>query len=500
VANRNYDVLIRNAQVYDGEGGAPVNADVALESDRIARIGSLDACVAKLEIDASGLALSPGFIDVHTHDDFAALYHPDMGFKSRGGVTTCIVGNCGFGAAPFAEAVEMLGKLVPSAEIAPYQGYAGYAAAVESITPGVNIGVLAGHGTIRKAAVASADGAPTGREMSDMKALLHEALEAGVYGISSGLIYDPGRYAGTDELVELVSVMRGTGALYVTHMRNEGSGLLDSVAEAIEIGARGKVGVQISHHKVRGRESWGLVKDSLKLIEDAQLRGENVHADQYPYTAGSTSLQTVLENGAFAEESAFGEMRTIPPADVVIAAAPGHPEWEGRSIADISAALNKSPRAAAEMILSETPGMTVILHMMSEDDVQRVLRHRSTMIGSDGIPTLEGKPHPRLYNSFARVLGHYARDLELFDMPTAIWRMCGFPARKFGLRDRGVVKEGAYADLVLFDAATVIDKGTYEEPNQYPVGIRQVFVNGGVAVRDDAVQAQRHGRVLRRGS
>jgi len=498
--NKSYDVLLRNAQVYDGEGAPPISADVALESDRIARIGSLDGCVAKLEIDASGLALSPGFIDVHTHDDFAALSHPDMGFKSRGGVTTCIVGNCGFGAAPFAEAVDMLGRLTPGPAITPYEGHAGYAAALESNTPGVNIAVLAGHGTIRKASAGSADRVPTDREMLAMKAHLQEALDAGVMGISSGLIYDPGRYASTDELVELVSVMRGTGALYVTHMRDEGAGLLESVAEAIEIGARGGVGVQISHHKASGRESWGLVKNSLKLIEAAQLRGEDVHADQYPYTAGSTSLQTVLENGAFSGVSTPNRMSNLAPADVVIASAPGHAEWEGRSISELGAALDQTPRAVSEMIVSQAQGTTVILHMMSEDDVQRVLRHPSTMIGSDGIPTLEGRPHPRLYNSFARVLGHYSRDLGLFDLSTAIYRMCGFSARKFGLRDRGAIAEGAYADLVLFDAATVIDMGTFEDPNQYPAGIRQVFVNGRVAVRDDEVQAQRHGRVLRRAS
>jgi N-acyl-D-amino-acid deacylase len=493
-----YDVLIRNAQVYNGEGEPPLNADIALERDRIARVGSLDGASAKLEIDASGLVLSPGFIDVHTHDDFAALLHPDMGFKSRGGVTTCIVGNCGFGCAPFQEAVDMLGKLVPSEKIVPYQGYGGYAAALESNPPGVNIGVLAGHGTIRKAATGSADRELSGREMSAMKALLQEALDAGVFGISSGLIYDPGRYASTDELVELVSIMRGTGALYVTHMRNEGTGLVQSVAEAIDIGARGGVGVQISHHKARGRESWGLVKDSLALIEAAQQRGEDVHADQYPYTAGSTSLQTVLENGAFSNEAGAGAMRDVDPEEVVIASAPGHPEWEGRSVAKLSKTFEQSARAVAQSILGETPGITVVMHMMSEDDVQRVLRHPSTMVGSDGIPTLEGKPHPRLYNSFARVLGHYSRDIGLFDLSTAIYRMTGFAARKFGLRDRGVVKEGAYADLVLFDSAKVIDKGTYDNPNQYPVGIKQVFVNGGVAVRDDAVQNQRHGRVLRR--
>ena len=498
--NKTYDVLIRNAHVHDGEGRPPFRADVALESDRIAKIGSLDGGTAKLEIDATGLALSPGFIDVHTHDDFAALTRPDMGFKSRGGVTTCIVGNCGFGAAPFTEAVDMLGRLTPGPALARYEGHAGYAAALASTIPGVNIGVLAGHGTIRKATVGSVDRAPTEREMSAMKTLLEEALDAGVLGISSGLIYDPGRYAATDELVELVSVMRGTGALYVTHMRDEGIGLVKSVAEAIEIGARGGVGVQISHHKASGRESWGLVKDSLTLIDAAQLRGEDVHADQYPYTAGSTSLQTVLENGAFSGVSTPNRMSSVAPDNVVIASAPGHPEWEGRSISDLGAALNQAPRAVSEMIVREARGTTVILHMMSEDDVQMVLRHHSTMIGSDGIPTLEGRPHPRLYNSFARVLGHYSRDLGLFDLSTAIYRMCGFPASKFGLRDRGVITEGAYADLVLFDAAKVIDKGTFEDPNQYPEGIRHVFVNGRVAVRDDVVQAQRHGRVLRRSS
>ena len=256
--NKSYDVLIRNAQVYDGEGGQPTNVDVAVESDRIARIGSLDGCTAKLEVEASGLVLSPGFIDVHTHDDFAALLHPDMGFKSRGGVTTCIVGNCGFGAAPFSEAINNLGTLVPSAGIVPYEGHAGYAAAVESSAPGVNIGVLAGHGTIRKAAVGSVDRDLTDREMSEMKEYLLEALDAGVFGISSGLSYDPGRYARTDELVELVSVMRGTGALYATHMRDEATGLAESVAEALEIGARGGVGVQISHHKAHQEELYQL--------------------------------------------------------------------------------------------------------------------------------------------------------------------------------------------------------------------------------------------------
>ena len=493
-----YDLLFRDARVYDGEGAPPVTADVAVSGDRIARIGGFEGGTAKLEIDASGLALSPGFIDVHTHDDFAALSHPDMGFKSRGGVTTCIVGNCGFGAAPFQEAVEMLGSLTPGPSITPYKGHAGYAAVVQANAPGVNIGVLAGHGTIRKAVVGSEDRAPSDHEMETMKSHLREALDAGVVGMSSGLVYDPGRYAQIEELAELAGVMRGTGALYATHMRDEGSGLLGSVAEAIEIGARAGVGVQISHHKASGRDSWGLVGSSLQLIEAAQLRGEDVHADQYPYTAGSTSLQATLENGAFAKDGRSGGHSELTPDDVVIASAPGHPDWEGSSIADLSAKLGLAPRAAAQLVADQARGATAILHLMTEEDVRRVLQHPSTMIGSDGIPTLEGRPHPRLYNSFARVLGHYSRDLGLFDLSTAIYRMCGFSARKFGLQGRGVIREGAYADLVLFDAATVIDKGTFDNPNRYPVGIRWVIVNGKVAVRDDKVQPERHGRVLRR--
>ncbi len=493
-----YDVLIRGAEVYDGTGSSATHADVGVSGDRIAAVGSLDASSAALEIDAKGMALAPGFIDVHTHDDFAALTHPDMGFKSRGGVTTCVVGNCGFGAAPFPQAAQMLGALAPGNEVAPYDGHAGYAARLEAAPPGINIGVLAGHGTLRMAVLGSEDRAPSDREFAQMKSLLEEALDAGVLGMSSGLIYDPGRYAQTEELVELATVMRGSGALYATHMRDEGVGLLDSVQEAIEIGRQGGVPVQISHHKASGRDSWGLVEKSLELIEAAQARGESVHADQYPYTAGSTMLRAVLENGAFLVDSAGG-VGNVSPDDVVVAFAPGREQWDGRTIADLSAEFGMPARETALKIVEQAPGTTSVMHMMNEDDVQRVMRHPSTLIGSDGIPTLDGgKPHPRLYNTFARVLGHYSRDLNLFDLATAVHRMTGLAAEKFGLNGRGVIAEDAFADLVLFDAQKIIDKGTFEDPNQYPIGISHVFVNGALAVHNDKVQGNNAGRVLRR--
>ncbi len=493
-----FDLLFRGAEIYDGGGGAPYAADVGVSADRIAAIGSLDGADAREEIAATRLALAPGFIDVHTHDDFAALQHPDMAFKTRGGVTTCIVGNCGFGPAPYPQAMEMVGALAPGADIAPYSGHAGYTAALEAAPPAVNIGVLAGHGTLRLAAMDRAQREPTAAELSHMKDLLGEALEAGVLGLSSGLIYEPGRYAATDELVELASGMRGSGALYASHLRDEAAGLLAAVAEAIEIGARAGVPVQISHHKASGRDNWGLVARSLALIEAAQARGEAVHADQYPYTAGSTMLAAVLDNGAFDAAAAGHGIGVVTPADVIVAAAPGHAEWEGRSIEALSATLGLPPRDAAEAVVRDAPGATAILHMMSEDDVQQVLRHASTMIGSDGIPTLDGHPHPRLYNSFARVLGHYARDLGVLDLATAIHRMTGFPAHKFGLTGRGVIAEGALADLTLFDPRTIIDCGTWEQPNRYPRGITGVWVNGVAVVRNDRPTRARPGRVLRR--
>ncbi|MGB3934403.1 MAG: D-aminoacylase, partial [Burkholderiales bacterium] len=448
---------------------------------------------ARRTLDARGLALAPGFIDVHTHDDFAALVHADMAFKLVGGVTTCVVGNCGFGAAPHAAAAVMARTLHPRIAPPEWDGYAGYMRRLEAQPPGVNIGVLVGHGTARLAAMRNEARAPSGAEMAAMKATVAEGLAAGALGLSSGLVYDPGRFAATEELVELCALMRGTGALYATHMRDESTGLLDSVSEAIDIGRRAGVPVQISHHKASGRSAWGRVRESLKLIEAAQAEGLGVHADQYPYTAGSTILSAVYRDGRL--RGAIGD---LTGEDVVIASTESHPQWEGRSLAQLGAEMGCTAEQAAERVLAADGGVTAVLHAMCEEDVRIVMRHPSTMIGSDGIPTLEGKPHPRLYGSFARVLGRYARDQGLFPMHEAIYRMTGFAAAKFGLRDRGLVRAGAVADLVLYDPAKILDAGTFEDPKRPPLGIRAVFVNGALAVDGGKVTGMRTGRVLRR--
>ena len=366
-----YDTLIREAQVHDGSGAPPITADVAIDGDRIAAVGAV-AGSARETLDGRGLALSPGFIDVHTHDDFAVVLHPHMNFKLCGGVTTCVVGNCGMGAAPFAEASAMARAMHPRAVLPEWRGYAGYLAHLDRAPAAVNVGVLIGHGTARMAAMGGEARAPYAKEMARMKSVLAEGLEAGALGMSSGLIYDPGRFAHTDELVELAALMRGTGGLYATHMRDESTGLLDSVKEAIGIGERAGVPVQISHHKASGRPAWGMVHQSLRLIEQAQARGLDVHADQYPYTAGSTILSAVFRDGKLG-----GGIGELQPSDVVIASTAAHPEWEGKSMVALAAEMGCGPDAAAARMLAEDPGVTVVLHVMNEDDVRTVMRHPS---------------------------------------------------------------------------------------------------------------------------
>jgi N-acyl-D-amino-acid deacylase len=480
------DLIIHDTLIYDGTGAPPRHGEIAIDGDTIASFAS-SGLNARETIDGRGLAIAPGFIDVHTHDDFAAVLHPSMAFKTEDGVTTCVVGNCGMGAAPWPQAAQ-IARAFDSKTLPQWDGYRGYFALFEQQPPATNIAALIGHGTVRRAAMGADAREPTKIEMNAMKVFVAEGLDAGAVGLSTGLIYDPGRHAQTDEIVELASLMRGTRGLYATHMRDEGLGLLASVAEAIAIGERAGVGVQISHHKASGKEAWGLVTKSLKLIEDAQRRGLDVHADQYPYTAGSTVFSAVFQDGGLGVND---------PKDVVIASTKSHREWEGRSIAEIADTMACDRRQAATNILAAEPNSTVVVHIMCEEDVRTVMRHPSTMIGSDGLPTLEGKPHPRLYGTFARVLGHYARDEGLFPLEEAIYRMTGFPAAKFGFSDRGVLRVGAKADLVLFSPNRIIDRGTFENPKCSPEGIAAVYVNGQLTVQDGRSTDARAGRVLR---
>ncbi len=490
-----YDVVIRDATIVDGTGTPGHTGDVAILDDRIAVVGRVAPEEALTVLDANGLTLSPGFIDVHAHDDFAVFLYAEMACKVLQGVTTTIVGNCGFGAAPFPAAGLFQRAFHPGEEVEPWDGYRGYFERLDSDPPSLNVGALVGHGTLRLTAMGNAARPPSDGELERMGADLDEGLEAGALGLSSGLVYEPGRHATTAELVTLSSRMQGTGALYATHMRDEGGGLLDSVAEAIEIGERAGVPVQISHHKASGRRNWGRVRESLGLIETARARGVDVTADQYPYTAASTILAAIVQNDALGDG---GRMGSLEPHEVVIASTPTHPEWEGSSLEELARRFGVEASEAARRVLDAEGSATVVLHLMDEQDVQTVLRHPSTMIGSDGLPTLRGRPHPRLYGTFPRVLGRYARELGVLSLEQAVHRMTGLPAAKFGLRDRGTVREGAFADLVLFDPGTIEDLATYDDPHRSPRGIARVFVNGAQVACDGEHTGARPGRALRR--
>ncbi len=499
------DVAIRGARIYDGSGGEGRVGDVAVAGDRIAAVslGSDDegsrAWRAGREIDARGLALAPGFIDVHSHDDLAVLLYPEMRFKVMQGVTTDVVGNCGFGVAPAGPASAVFRAFHPAHQLGGWDGYRGYMEVVEREPPSVNVAVLAGHGTLRLGAMAQPRGQPSAGELMQMQAWLEAALEAGALGFSTGLIYDPGRAARAEEIVALAHVAAAAGGLYATHMRNEASGLLDSIRETLLVGEATGVAVQVSHHKAAGRENWGRVRDSLRLLEAARAGGLDATADQYPYTSASTVLAAIVENDALNPRGNAGGLGRVDGTNVSLASAPRHPKYEGKTLADVAAVRGISAEAAAQWLVdSEGLAVTAIIEVMDEHDVRTVLAHPTTMVGSDGIPTLDGKPHPRLYGTFARVLGYYVREAGVLSLAEAVHRMTALPAAKFRLRDRGAVHTGAFADLVLFDPATIRDTATYADPHHHPLGIAHVFVNGVQVVRDGVHTGARPGRVLRR--
>lgn len=486
-------LVIEQVTVIDGTGAPGVTADVVVAGDRIVEVVAGDSAATAdpdaERIDGSGLVLTPGFIDVHSHDDTAVLAHPDHACKTLQGVTSVVVGNCGISAAPASDHT-------PGLTI--YERMADYFAALDERTPAVNVGALIGHGTIRAAVMGlRTDRQPDDEERAAMAEHLDRAMADGALGLSSGLAYEPGRYAVGAELIELNRQVAAAGGIYATHMRDEGDDLLDSIDESIEVAEATGVPLQISHLKASGRDNWGTADEALARIDAARQRGVDVMADQYPYTRGSSLLEQIVSGGALDGPSPFGH---VTPADVLVAAAPGHPEWEGRTVAEIGQAEGVEGRAMADRIIeAEGRRCIVVIDNMAEDDIRTIMGHESVMVGSDGVPG-GAKPHPRLHHTYPRVLGHYVREQGLLDLADAVRRMTSTPARRFGFADRGEIRAGAYADLVLFDPATIIDTGTWAEPTAVPAGIVGVWVNGRRVVEAGAVTGARPGRVVRRGS
>ncbi len=472
------DLVIRGARLIDGGGGPSVTGDLAVVDDRIAALGDLSRVKGAVEIEAGGKVLAPGFIDVHTHDDRALLADPAMACKASQGVTTVVTGNCGVSLAPLA----LDGRPPPPLDLISEEGagffadFAGYLAALDAAPAALNALCQVGHSSLRVGAMDSLDRAATQDEIAAMRWALECALEAGAIGFSTGLDYRPAVAAPTAEVIALAAAAGAAGALHTTHIRNEGGRVVEALEEAFDVGRGAKVPVVISHHKCAGKANHGRAVETLAMI-DAARRELRLGLDAYPYTAASTVLDSNHLEGA---------------SRVVVTWSKARPEMAGRDLDEIAAELGLPREAAAEAL--QPAG--AIYFMMDEADVQRILAYPYTMIGSDGLPH-DAFPHPRLWGTFPRVLGHYARDLGLFPLEVAVHKMTGLPAANFGLAERGRLRVGSYADLVLFDPDTVIDGATFEAPTTPATGIDLVLVNGRAVWRGGAPTGARPGRAIR---
>jgi N-acyl-D-amino-acid deacylase len=528
-----HDLLIHGARIVDGSGTPAVTGDVAVVDGLIREVGRLGRPAARRVVAADGAVLAPGFIDLHTHSDFTLPRFPRAPAMTRQGVTTQVLGNCGFSPFPVAE---------PTAELLrAYTGFLDggldwdwrtldeYATRLAALPLAGNVALLVGHGSVRIAVMGFADRTPADAELATMRDLVAQAMRQGAFGLSSGLIYAPGSFAATAELATLAEVAAGFGGFYASHLRNEAAGLLDAMGEAIEVGRRAGAAVQLSHHKAMGRANWGKVRDSLALLERANA-AHDVLADQYPYTAGSTTLLALLPGWALAGGVAAlrsrladpaarerivddltrrerGELRSdeeqLDPAGVVIAGVPPGPleRYRGRSLADSARAEGIGTSQVVLRLVQGAPGgVPIVWHGMDEADVRTVLAHPLVAVASDGWtvdPGLGGVPHPRSYGTFARVLGRYVREQRVLPLEAAVRKMTGLPARRLGLAERGMIAPGMVADLVVFDPDRVLDRATYTQPHTFCEGVSHVAVNGRLVIDDGQDTTVAAGQVLR---
>ncbi|MEJ2732693.1 MAG: D-aminoacylase [Anaerolineae bacterium] len=530
------DILIQNAEIVDGTNTPRYRGDVAIERDRIAHIGALEGAAARTVIDATDRVVVPGFIDMHSHADLSLLVEPEAESLVRQGITTVVTGQCGMSPAPLTEehredTLGTLGMLLPPEvsmpwdEISSFASFLGY---LEKAEMPVNVVPLVGQGMIRAAVLGYRANVPTQDETEQMQRQVHEAMEVGAHGVSTGLIYPPGSFTSTEELIDVVRPVAEYRGLYFSHIRSEAELLLESVAEAIEIGRQAGVAVQVSHFKASGRQNWHKAPAALELIDRARAEGLDVTADMYPYTGGATYLAALLPTWAL-EGGTPGLLRRLDLPeertrivnameagkdrgvgtiewDKILIAGSANRAYVGHAVSELAAQEETDPLLWTLDALRATAGkVTMVMLSMAEDNVRMQLRHPAMMFCTDGLgvsiegPMAMGIMHPRFCGTYPRIFGRYVRE-GLLSLEAASWKASGFPAKKLGLADRGLIREGYKADLVLFDPETIQDRATYPEPLKYPAGIDAVLVNGEVVVEGGQQTRARPGRILRRQS
>ena len=499
-----FDIIISNGTIVDGSGHGSYQADIGIVDDRIVKIGDLSESKSVHIINAENLIVSPGFIDSHTHAIRGIFDVPTAESSLLQGVTTLTDGNDGTSPFPIEEHYQK----IENTEISP------------------NWAVFVGQGTIRQEVMGLKNRDPTASELSQMKEMVKEAMEEGALGISTGLFYVPGSFSSTSEVIELSKVASRYGGIYISHMREEAVDILKSINETINIGIKAKIPVQITHHKIIGKENWGLSKETLKLVDKAIKDGVQVSIDQYPYTASQTSIRALIPQWA----QAGGRIELLQRIDdpktrklivdgiierILFDRGGGHPKnifiskssWntslEGKNLAElcIERNLEPSPYNAAMVVFEiiKGGGASAVYHAINSDDVDLIMQHPMTSIASDGPMTVfgVGSPHPRTYGTFARVLGSYVRERNILSLEEAVRKMTSLPAQILSIKQRGLITEGYYADLTIFDPKTILDKATFEDPHQYAIGVISVIVNGEIVIDQGVHNGNKPGRVLR---
>ncbi len=529
-----YDLVIKNGRIIDGTGDKGYQTDIGIQAGQIISIKeNIDGDIANQIIQADSLVVAPGFIDAHSHDDFFPLINPTCEEKVLQGVTTTVIGNCGFSPAPMVEkyAAELRDSLRVLSDLkidtSYFTSFDSFLNVLEAAKPGINIVPLLGHGTLRISAMGVSKRPATDSEMKDMKNRLSEAMEAGAYGLSTGLSYVPGEYATAEEIVELAKVVAGYGGIYTSHIRSERDGVLEAVKEAIAVGESAKIPIQISHLKVAGTNNWGRSEEIIEIIENAINRGVELTCDVYPYNASNTSLTSLLPPDLFADGyQAFSKrlkgfafrteiiqeieqeggkqwenkIKGTGFENIIIIGSTKFQDYNGCSISSIANREEKNPYDVIfDIIMEEVNKVGVILFAMAEQDICRIMQTPFTMIGSDGGPKV-GQTffHPRFTGTFPRVLGRYVREEKILNIEEAIYKMTSLPAKTFRLKTKGIIKSGFDADMVIFDPLKIKDRSTFKHPSLKPEGIECVIVNGKIAVKIGKVTGNLAGKILRK--